>query len=127
MGYTAEPGKLGDKKEFTIWREKQEQAFALWLIKFDKLSKISCIVFHYMKILDCFMKKSRLLACSAHELWLPYKTSLLACSTCIPVRYMWYMPMHLAARQLGGSLYCFSLFESICLFYKTSLLACNHF
>jgi hypothetical protein len=36
---------------------------------------------------------------------------------------MWYMPMHLAAHELGGSLYCFSLFESICLFYKTSLLA----
>jgi hypothetical protein len=33
------------------------------------------------------------------------------------------MPMHLAAREQGGSLYCFSLFESISLFYKTSLLA----
>jgi hypothetical protein len=40
---------------------------------------------------------------------------------------MWHMPMHLAVRELGGSLYCFSLFESFCLFYKTSLLACNHF
>jgi hypothetical protein len=37
---------------------------------------------------------------------------------------MWYMPMHLAAGKLGGSLYRFSLFESNCLFYKTSLLAC---
>jgi hypothetical protein len=36
---------------------------------------------------------------------------------------MWYMPMHLAAHKLGGSLYRFSIFESICLFYKTSLLA----
>jgi hypothetical protein len=33
------------------------------------------------------------------------------------------MPMHLAVSELGGSLYRFSLFESICLFYKTSLLA----
>jgi hypothetical protein len=36
------------------------------------------------------------------------------------------MPMHIAVRKLGGSLFCFSLFESICLFYKTSFLACNH-
>jgi hypothetical protein len=36
---------------------------------------------------------------------------------------MWYMPMHLAVHELGGSLDRFSLFESICLFYKTSLLA----
>jgi hypothetical protein len=34
------------------------------------------------------------------------------------------MPKHLAAQELGGSLYHFSLFENICLFYKTSLLAC---
>jgi hypothetical protein len=40
---------------------------------------------------------------------------------------MWYMPMHSTARKLGGSLYWFPLFESICLFYKTSLLACNSF
>jgi hypothetical protein len=40
---------------------------------------------------------------------------------------MWYMPMHLAAHKLGGSLYRFSLFGSICLFYKTSLLASNCF
>jgi hypothetical protein len=40
---------------------------------------------------------------------------------------MWYMPMHLAVCEVGGSLYRFSLFESICLFYKTSLLACNRF
>jgi hypothetical protein len=40
---------------------------------------------------------------------------------------MQYIPMHLAACELGGSLYCFSLFESICLFYKKNLLACNCF
>jgi hypothetical protein len=38
---------------------------------------------------------------------------------------MWYK--HLAAHELDGRLYHFSLFESICLFYKTSLLSCNHF
>jgi hypothetical protein len=37
------------------------------------------------------------------------------------------MPMHIVALELGGSLYRLSLFESICLFYKTSLLACNRF
>jgi hypothetical protein len=40
---------------------------------------------------------------------------------------MWYMPMHLVESKLGGSLYLFSLIESICFFYKTSLLACTHF
>jgi hypothetical protein len=35
---------------------------------------------------------------------------------------MWYMPMHLAARELGGSLYRFSIFESICLFDKKACL-----
>jgi hypothetical protein len=43
------------------------------------------------------------------------------------VRSMWYMPMHKAACELGGSLYCFSLFESISLYYKTSLVAWNRF
>jgi hypothetical protein len=32
--------------------------------------------------------------------------------------------MHIAVHELGGSLYSFSLFESTCLLYKTSLLAC---
>jgi hypothetical protein len=32
-----------------------------------------------------------------------------------------------AASKLGGSRFRFSLFESICFFFKTSLLACNHF
>jgi hypothetical protein len=40
---------------------------------------------------------------------------------------MWHMPMHSAACELGSNLYCFSLYESICLFFKTSLLACNSF
>jgi hypothetical protein len=38
-----------------------------------------------------------------------------------------YANEHSSARKLGGSLYRFSLFESICLFYKTRLLACNRF
>jgi hypothetical protein len=37
------------------------------------------------------------------------------------------MPVHTAARKLYGSLYHFSLFENIGLFYETSLLACNCF
>jgi hypothetical protein len=76
-------------------------------LKIIKMHKIAGIVFLYMKMLDCFIKQPRL-------------HNKLA-------RSMWYMPMHLAASELGGSLYCFSLFEGICLFYKTSLLACNHF
>jgi hypothetical protein len=35
---------------------------------------------------------------------------------------MWYMPMHIAACELGGSLYCFSLYETICLFIKQACL-----
>jgi hypothetical protein len=57
-----------------------------------------------------------------------YKTSLLACLQSMHVRSMLYMPMHIAhACELCGSLYHCSLFESICLFYKTSSLASNHF
>jgi hypothetical protein len=36
---------------------------------------------------------------------------------------MWYMMMHLAARVQGGSLYRFSLFESICFIKQACLLA----
>jgi hypothetical protein len=36
------------------------------------------------------------------------------------------MPIHIAEHELSGSLYHFSLFENICLFYKTSSLAYDH-
>jgi hypothetical protein len=37
---------------------------------------------------------------------------------------MWYMPLHIAVHELGGSLYRFSLFE---VFVLSNKLACNHF
>jgi hypothetical protein len=88
-----------------------------------------------MRILDCFIKQSRL--------WFPTRCARELCGSVIKklafsmrtcVRSMWYMAICIAACELGGSLYYFSLFESIfllfesiCSFYKTSLLAWNCF
>jgi hypothetical protein len=68
---------------------------------------VACIIYIYLKTFVCFIKQDCLLAAYAHEL----------CG-----RYV-----YANAHSRINSLYHFSLYEHICLSYKTSLLAYNHF
>jgi hypothetical protein len=68
---------------------------------------VACIDFIYMKIFVCFIKQACLLACLQH----------------IRASYVVYANAHSRINRL----YQYSLQENICLSYKTSLPACNHF
>jgi hypothetical protein len=77
----------------------------VWSAQASQSFVVGCIIFLYTKI---FVFLSKLACCArAHEIYV----------------HMWYS----YACELCGGLYHFSLYENICLFYKTSLLACIFF
>jgi hypothetical protein len=65
---------------------------------------VACIIFINMKIFVCLIKQACLFAAHTH--------GLCGIRQCIYVAEL---------------ISCIFLFENVCLSYKTSLLACNHF